>query len=153
VKMIFPEDRIKVMKATDKMAKAVEAWTNYDFDTFGKQIGMLLRELVMLAFPQKYSVDANGRLKRQLINLSQTSASKGFLPGAQHSPLFLGVVGASVLSVFISLVALRSMQITSGEFNDRRHIEYARVNDNDSIPDEDVLYELEEADEDEEVIE
>lgn len=153
VKMIFPEDRIKVMKATDKMAKAVEAWTNWDFDTFGKEIGMLLRELVMLAFPQKYSVDANGRLKRQLVNLSQTNAAKGLFPGAQHSSLFIGVVGASVFSVFVSLVALRSMRITSGEFNDRRHVAYSRVNDHDSMLDEDVLYELEEAVDEDEVIE
>merc|ERR1719486_460046 len=49
---------------TDEMARAVEAWTNWNFKGFGYELGKLLRELVMLALPQKYSVDASGRLRR-----------------------------------------------------------------------------------------
>merc|ERR1712048_439311 len=66
IKFLFPEDRLKAMKVTDEMAKAVKAWTDFDFVTFGEEIGKLLRELVMLAFPQKYSVDNLGRLHRKL---------------------------------------------------------------------------------------
>merc|ERR1711879_849539 len=52
---------------TKDVAKAVEAWTNWDFNTFGVEIGKLLREFVMMAFPRKYMVDARGRLRRSLL--------------------------------------------------------------------------------------
>jgi len=118
VRVTFPNDRIQVMKATDRMARAVEAWTNWDFETFGKEVGMLLRELVMLAFPQKYSVDASGRLRRNLLDLSAQSPI-GFLAGKQRDPWFTAVVGGCALSILVSLVALRSIQVSNREFSDR----------------------------------
>merc|ERR1719162_2902343 len=53
----------------DKMAKAVEAWTNWDFEKFGYVLGELFRDLVMLAFPQKYSLH-DGRLHRYAQSLT-----------------------------------------------------------------------------------
>merc|ERR1719440_177432 len=64
VRFQFPDDRVHGEEAADKMAKAVEAWTNWNFEGFGYELGELFRELIMLAFPQKYSVDASGRLRR-----------------------------------------------------------------------------------------
>jgi hypothetical protein len=115
VRVVFPDDRIQVMKATDRMARAVEAWTNWDFETFGREVGMLLRELVMLAFPQKYSVDANGKLRRKLLNLASTQPS-GFLVGRQSSALYPAIIGGVSLSVLVSLVALRSIRVANREY-------------------------------------
>jgi len=62
VRVGIPHHQITGKEATEMMAKAVQAWTHWDFERFGFELGTLFRELVMLAFPEKYSVDASGRL-------------------------------------------------------------------------------------------
>merc|ERR1719162_1617425 len=70
VEFHFPQETAEAAEAlrtnevAEKMAQAVEAWTNWDFKQFGYELGKLFRELVILAFPQKYSVDVSGRLQR-----------------------------------------------------------------------------------------
>merc|ERR1719476_664346 len=67
----FPgSQHFKVKEITDRMAKAIEAWTNWDFKQFGLELGVLLREFVLLSLPQKYTVDDKGRLRRQLYSSS-----------------------------------------------------------------------------------
>lgn len=125
VRFVFPDDRIQVMKATDRMARAVGAWTNWDFETFGKEVGMLLREFVMLAFPKKYSVDSAGKLRHQLLDLVADPPNGLFLglqdtlPVRKHSPLFSAVVAGCALSIFVALLALRSIRISNQEFSNR----------------------------------
>merc|ERR1719446_2003859 len=64
---------------TGQMAKAVEDWTAFNFEAFGYELGKLFRELIMLAFPQKYSFDASGRLQKytqmKLAGEDKTAAS------------------------------------------------------------------------------
>jgi len=64
MKVKFPDDKIDAKDGTEKVAKAMEAWTNWDFSEFGMELGKLLREFIMLApvFNQKYSMDSEGRL-------------------------------------------------------------------------------------------
>jgi len=121
VKIIFPDDRIQTsaqgaMKATDRMARAVKAWTDWDFKTFGREVGMLLRELVMLAFPRKYSVDDSGRLRHELISYSQQTP--GILAVKQPNPLFATIVFGCALSILVALVAVRSIWSSHREFGD-----------------------------------
>lgn len=47
------DDATKTEETTARMAKAVEAFTKWNFEEFGFEIGKMLRELVMLAFPQQ----------------------------------------------------------------------------------------------------
>jgi len=120
VKAKFPNDRIQAMKATDRMARAITAWTNWDFITFGRQVGMLLRELVMLAFPRKYSIDNAGVLRHQLIGYS--AQGPGMIPGLlvskQSSTAFATVVGGCALSIMVALIAVRHIWSTSREFDE-----------------------------------
>jgi len=58
----FPHHHVTGQETAERMAKAVDAWTRWDFEKFGYELGKLFRELVMLAFPQKYSIDASGKL-------------------------------------------------------------------------------------------
>lgn len=52
------DDATKTEETTARMAKAVEAFTKWNFEEFGFEIGKMLRELVMLAFPQQSAVGA-----------------------------------------------------------------------------------------------
>jgi len=138
MQFVFPDDRIQVMKATDRMARAVEAWTSWDFETFGKEVGMLLRELVMLAFPKKYSVDSAGKLRHQLLDLS-AQPPRGFLAGWQntlsgrkHSPLFSAIVGGCALSILVALLALRSIRLSNQEFSNRGSLIF-QMEDDDAV--------------------
>jgi len=97
VHFTVPQDQIQTEQATKEMAKAVEAWTNWNFKQFGFELGKLFRELVMLAFPQKYSVDASGRLQR---------ISAAEQPRLFSSPVVI-VSGASI-SLFVALAVVRT---------------------------------------------
>jgi len=90
-------------EVTNKMAKAVEAWTNWDFEGFGFQLGELLRELVMLAFPQKYSVDASGRLRR----FDQVQAMTGARKAGSISSATV-IVGGAAMCVLVAFAAVRT---------------------------------------------
>merc|ERR1712110_196545 len=61
LKFLLPRDAIGD-SAAEEMAKAVDAWTKWDFKGFGKELGMLFRGLVLQSFPTKFSIDAAGRL-------------------------------------------------------------------------------------------
>merc|ERR1719162_2234257 len=107
VHFTFPDDRIQAEEATQKMAKAVEAWTNWNFEQFGLELGKLFRELVMLAFPRQYSVDASGRLQR----MSAVEQPRLF-----SSPVVI-VSGASI-SLFVALAVVRTRRAVPQELLD-----------------------------------
>jgi hypothetical protein len=61
------------------MAKAVEAWTEWHFKQFGENVGVMLRDFVLMVYPEKYSVDENGRLHRQLSSLPRIFNADGLV--------------------------------------------------------------------------
>merc|ERR1711953_1228383 len=63
MKIVLPH-AVNGVDVTKEMAKAVDAWTNWDFDKFGQELGTLLRGLVLKSFPREYSIDVSGRLQR-----------------------------------------------------------------------------------------
>jgi hypothetical protein len=71
VNMAFPEGRVSIEEISQRMAKAVESWTDWHFKQFGQDVGVMLREFVLMVYPMKYSVDENGRLRRQLSSSPQ----------------------------------------------------------------------------------
>lgn len=89
-------------KATAKMAKAVKAWTEWDFEKFGYELGELFRDLVMLAFPQKYSVDASGRLQRYSLHAMSAEKKAKAVPGA------VLIIGGAAVSLLVSLAVVRT---------------------------------------------
>jgi len=93
----FPNDRIHSEEAADKMALAVKYWTNWNFKQFGYELGKLFRELVMLAFPQKYSIGASGRLQVQSLEMKTRSFS---------SPVMI-ISGASI-TLLLTLAVVRT---------------------------------------------
>merc|ERR1712224_372015 len=90
------------------MAKAVEDWTDWHFKRFGKEMGIMLREFVLMVYPMKYSVDQGGRLRRQLSsswsNIFKTDG-QGIAPGVLVFSLF-GVA----LMALLGLAAFRGMR-------------------------------------------
>lgn len=110
VKVVFPKDPIQADVATNRMAKAVRAWTDWKFRTFGKEVGKLLREVATLTFPRNNSVvsmDNIGKLRNDLLGYSvQTPA---ILSQKQSSRFFATLVAGCFLSVIVALVAVRSL--------------------------------------------
>merc|ERR1719355_516412 len=99
VQMQFPRAQLDGNTVADEMAQAVEAWTNWNFKGFGYELGKLLRELVMLALPQKYSVDASGRLRRY----SQMEATQ-----TKSSPITfsMAIIGGAAVSLLIAFAVV-----------------------------------------------
>merc|ERR1719215_2264657 len=123
VHFLFADHKMTGDEATRGMAKAVEAWTNWNFEEFGKEIGKLLREFVLLMYPvgnrqypQMYSVDANGRLHRQL-NQKYKPPSDTIQVGSRHfSSTFVAFsVGGFGLTMLVALVAVRGLRVMSRE--------------------------------------
>eukprot|EP00929_Paragymnodinium_shiwhaense_P119983 TRINITY_DN91896_c0_g1_i1.p1 TRINITY_DN91896_c0_g1~~TRINITY_DN91896_c0_g1_i1.p1 ORF type:complete len:547 (+),score=144.78 TRINITY_DN91896_c0_g1_i1:69-1709(+) len=50
-------------KATREMTEALQDWRMHAWTVFGRQLGELLRDMVMMAFPEKYSIGTAGRLQ------------------------------------------------------------------------------------------
>jgi hypothetical protein len=91
-------------ESTEKMAKAVEAWTNWDFEGFGYELGKLLRDLVMTAFPQKYSIDD----QKDYAKIQADSVIAGQKSGSLSSSVIIGGAAVSMLVAFTVLRARRS---------------------------------------------
>jgi len=124
VHFLFPKHVITADEATRRMAQAVNSWTNWDFKGFGKQIGKLLREFVLLMYPQgnteyaqQYSVDAGGRLRRQLI--LKSAPMKSFkVAGQAFNPTFVVfIVGGVASSMLVAMMAVKRLRsVNSNEF-------------------------------------
>lgn len=96
VHMGLPVGSTKKKDLAETIALSVSAWTHWDFRTFGKALGELLREFLIRLFPQKYTVDDSGRLRRKLerSSLSRLSQSSGWaLPIAFAATVVLVVTG------------------------------------------------------------
>jgi hypothetical protein len=102
VQLQFPSSPLTADFATKEMAVAVEAWTKWKFEDFGRELGMLLRELVLQAFPKKYSVDAFGRLQRDItIRENPIKQQQSIV-----SPLIIAGVAATSI---VALAAVRAL--------------------------------------------
>jgi hypothetical protein len=99
----MPQQRANFEKMGDRMARGVEAWTHWHFREYGIEIGYMLREFVLMLYPQKYSVDANGRLRRKLE--STIVARKGFSAV---------IVAGAAFTVMLGLIAVRTMRRVQG---------------------------------------
>lgn len=100
VKLTIPIGQHATPNTADIMAKAVEDWTNWNFESFGYQMGKMLREIIMLAFPQKYSVDASGRLRKY----SQAAVMKRKSSVVSAS---VAIIGGVVAASLLALAAIR----------------------------------------------
>lgn len=103
------KEKVKADEATERIALAAEAWTNFKFLEFGVEVGILLRELVLTMFPEKYSIDASGQLQRYLI--TETAGNSKALSLGSHTPL-IAVFGV-MLALMMSFVALKSVRAVS----------------------------------------
>jgi len=97
-------------EASNQMAKAVEAWTNWDFEGFGYELGELFRNLVMLSLPQKYSVDASGKLRRYSEQTHSKMTASGLSQSTSTTMMIIGGAVVSLLGAF-ALIALRAHRV------------------------------------------
>jgi len=108
VQFKFPHEQItspsaQAEVATNQMAKAVEAWTNWDFERFGYELGELFRNLVMLTLPQKYSVDDSGRLQRLSEEVKSKMTATGLTRSTSNN---LMIIGGAIAFVFVAFVLI-----------------------------------------------
>jgi len=93
-------------KAEKQLAKTVQAWSDQQWSGFGENLGILLQMFVLIVFKQKYTVDHEGRLRRQLLGLSQIpQPSDG---GESSSLLTPALLVLTVVVLLAALVALKS---------------------------------------------
>lgn len=104
----MPHDRVSMKRIGDRMAKGVQSWTNWHFHEYGHEIGFMLRELMLMIYPQKYTVDQSGRLRRQL-----ESSSMSRIHGKGFSVLVVAGMTFAVLVGFMAVRTMRSMREAS----------------------------------------
>merc|ERR1719310_2223668 len=112
----FPPYTMRADEATKRMAMAIDKWTTWDFKGFGAEIGRLLREFVLSVYPQAYSVDASGRLRRQLIGEYAAPEINALKAGV--SPISPFLLGGVAVTFIVSLVALRGIRTMSLDSSD-----------------------------------
>lgn len=90
--MHMPGHPITAREASTEFAKAVRAWTRWDFETFGFELGKVFREMLMLAFPQKYSVNEFGELhEKRPVLVAGEKVAKTFVPVIAGAVVFMAV--------------------------------------------------------------
>jgi len=104
----MPHDRVSMKRIGDRMANGVQSWTNWHFHEYGHEIGFMLRELMLMIYPQKYTVDQSGRLRRQL-----ESSSMSRIHGKGFSVLVVAGMTFAVLVGFMAVRTMRSMRKAS----------------------------------------
>jgi len=104
----FPKGKASMDEVSKRIVKAVNYWERWDFKKFGDELGVMLREFVLMVYPMKYSVDRSGSLRRQR---SWTHFFIRCAPGITPGFLILSLLGAS-LTVCIGLVVVRRMRST-----------------------------------------
>jgi hypothetical protein len=100
-------DEIRLLSKT--LVQAVKYWTKFDYKKFGNELGVMLRELVLMLYPRKYSVDQSCRLRRQW---SWTHTFKRMTPGMSPGFLISVVLGVS-FTAFMGLLVVRRTLSTS----------------------------------------
>lgn len=135
VQFHFPQDRFRAENdqfraedATGKMAKAVESWTNWDFESFGYELGELFRELIMLAFPEKYSVDAAGRLQRY-VQMDAKDSGKG----SSSVPFATVIIGGAAGSMLLAFAAVRTRRSPALDRTNAERVPFADMEDGDGV--------------------
>lgn len=91
----LPPRKAGVIDLSVDLTAALKSWTDHDFSGFGFRLGRLLQRFALLAFPQKYSVDTDGGLRRVVGDWSNTTAA-----GAPLGLISLGVVALGVVLSF-----------------------------------------------------
>jgi hypothetical protein len=89
VHMSFPRGRATLDEISARMANAVEQWTDWHFTSFGREVGVMLREFVLMVYPLKYSVDKGGLLRRDLASIKEDD--KSIAPG------FVALIAAAMI--------------------------------------------------------
>jgi len=83
-------------------AQALQDWKDRSWSAFGAQLGSVLRDMVVLTFPQKWSVDDAGRL-RSILELTETSSSS---PAASKLSQTLCLSGILFFTASFGMLAL-----------------------------------------------
>lgn len=108
VRFHLPQSKASMRQVSARMARGVKAWTNWHFTEFGREIGYMFRELLLMAYPKKYSIDAHGRLRRQLESFAFRKGEKGASVVA---------IGGVVFAVLVGFLAVRTGRSFRGASN------------------------------------
>jgi len=85
-------------RAAQLFEKAVHDWAAEDWFTLGQDLGKMLQGLLLSTLPSLYSIDGTGRLRHQLVGLSESRVHESL---ASH----LGAATQAVLAMPILAVA------------------------------------------------
>lgn len=105
----LPQDSIESRETSIDLAHAVRDWTQGRWREFGADMGHLLQEFVVAAFPQMYSVDAGRSLHRQLDEARVRPLVGAERAGPLASPAL--VLGAAAVALFAVAVAVRARRV------------------------------------------
>jgi len=105
----LPQDTIESRETSMDLAHAIRDWTKGEWRNFGADIGHLLQEFVIAAFPQMYSVDAARSLRRELDEVRVRPLVVGLEGGPFASPAL--VLGAAAVALLAMAVVLRARRV------------------------------------------
>jgi len=86
---------------------ALHDWREHSWSAFGAQLGSILRDMVLLTFPQKYSLDDAGRLRSLLTELTSSNHASSTLSKAQPALAFVLFVAFAMIVLSGAVLSLR----------------------------------------------
>jgi len=113
-KVIVPQMRVKGDEISAAAARAIQDWEHQQWYDFGTELGGLLREIVLITFPQKYSVDESGKLRRQILGASELPGR--LLPAFKRSG-FLVIIACFIGAMMVAMAFVRIRRAVPQEFD------------------------------------
>jgi hypothetical protein len=99
---------------SETVADAVEDWKQKKFEKFGERMGQALRDITIQAFPEKYYVDADGRLRQRLVQLS--GAGRGF--ALARGSWGVSILASGFLVLAVGLLVMRGRRAITQRYNE-----------------------------------
>merc|ERR1712232_304441 len=118
-KMTTQQERDSLSKS---FTMAMQAWKDHSWSGFGAQLGSILRDMIVLTFPQKWSVDDAGRLRNMLQMTETRSVSDAASSLSQH----LASTGAGMF--FCAVAALLVFGALTLSLRRTQHVQVALLN-------------------------
>lgn len=108
-----PRQEVFNKEVSVNLAQAIQDWKDNKWHDFGMDMGRLLQELVLLVFPERYSLDGARDLQKQLHVLERGVVQLLGTPGGRReSPLSVAPAFALPFSIALLAVAAWSLRGT-----------------------------------------
>merc|ERR1712125_131018 len=93
----------------------MQDWREHAWTPFGRQLGDLLRNMVVMTFPQKYALDASGQLQQLIQEAEEQAAMEAPAQAPRLTATGVAVAGLAALAMFALTIRRSYYSVVAGD--------------------------------------